>query len=34
MAKRVCLAVALVLGLAGATLATSQPVAACEHHVS
>ncbi len=38
MAKRICLAVALVLGLAGATLsyagATSQPAAACEHRTS
>jgi hypothetical protein len=38
MAKRICLAVALVLGLAGATLtyaaATSQPAAACEQHTS
>jgi hypothetical protein len=38
MAKRICLTVALVLGLAGATLgyaaATSQPAAACSHQTS
>jgi hypothetical protein len=38
MTKRICLAVAVILGLAGASLAasglTASPAAACENHTS